>query len=116
MHRKPLPAGFSLVELMVVLALVAILAGLATPSLIAWQQSRRLNGAVTNLTADLEMAKMRAIRENSFVAMTFTVDGYTIFVDNGAGSGDPGTGCAAATKHWCSGGRSPKACRSRCPI
>ena len=83
-------SGFSLIELMVVLAVVAVMAGLATPSMVTWQQSRKLNGAVTNLTADLELAKMRAIRENSFVAVIFTAGGYTIFVDNGAGSGDAG--------------------------
>ena len=75
---------------MVVLAVVAVMAGLATPSMVTWLQSRKLNGAVTNLTADLELAKMCAIRENSFVAVVFTADGYTIFVDNGAGSGDAG--------------------------
>jgi type IV fimbrial biogenesis protein FimT len=83
-------SGFSLIELMVVLAVVAVLAGFATPSMVTWQQSRKLNGAVSNLTADLEVAKMRAIRENSFIAVILTAEGYTIFVDNGAGSGDAG--------------------------
>lgn len=90
MQPKFRTAGFSVIELTVVVAIVALLAGLATPSLITWQRSRRLNGAVMNLIADFEVAKMRAVRENSFVVMLFRTDGYTIFVDNGAGSGDPG--------------------------
>jgi len=38
---------------------------------------------VTNLMADLEMAKIRAIRENSLVAVQFCQDRYTIFNENG---------------------------------
>ena len=41
-----------------------------------------MQSAVSNLTADLEMARTRAIRENAFVAITFTNSGYIIFVDN----------------------------------
>ena len=90
MRREPTSCGFSVVELMVAIAVVAILAGLATPALVTWKQRHQLNGAAANLAADLEQAKMRAIRENSFVAVLFTAGGYTIFVDNGAGSGEPG--------------------------
>ncbi len=90
MEQKLASPGFSLVELMVVLAAVAILAGLATPAMLTWKQRQQLNGAAANLAADLEQAKMRAIRENSFVAVLFTAAGYTIFVDNGAGGGEPG--------------------------
>ena len=49
--------------------------------------ARKLEGAATNLTADLEMAKVRAIRENAFVVVEFNDDSYTIFVDNGEGGG-----------------------------
>jgi len=46
-----------------------------------------LRGAAINLMADMEMAKIRAIRENTFVAVKFETDKYEIFIDNGA---DPG--------------------------
>ena len=35
------------------------------------------------MMADLEMAKIRAIRENAFVAVQFCQDRYTIFNENG---------------------------------
>jgi type IV fimbrial biogenesis protein FimT len=69
---------------------VAILASVALPSFLSWQRSHRLSGAATNLLADLEAAKTRAVRENSFVAVLFTGDSYTIFVDNGIGGGVAG--------------------------
>lgn len=86
----PTMKGFSVLELVVALAIVAILAGVALPSFIGWQQSNRLRGAATNLMADLDAAKMRAVRENSFVAVLFSTDRYTIFVDDGAGGGVAG--------------------------
>jgi type IV fimbrial biogenesis protein FimT len=89
-QRSARPAGFSLLEVMVAVGVAAVLAGLAVPALITWKQDRQLRGAATNLAADLGLAKMRAIRENAFVAVIFTAGGYTIFVDNGAGSGDAG--------------------------
>ena len=42
--------------------------------------------------ADMEMAKIRAIRENTFVAVQFAADKYEIFIDNGAGAGETGNG------------------------
>ncbi len=36
------------------------------------------------------MAKVRAIRENNWVAVMFNANGYTVFIDNGAGGGIAG--------------------------
>jgi prepilin-type N-terminal cleavage/methylation domain-containing protein len=87
---RSIDAGFSLIELVVAMAVVALLAGFAVPSFLSWQISHRLRGAATNLVGDLEMAKIRAIRENTFVAVIFSQDSYSIFVDNGEGGGSAG--------------------------
>jgi prepilin-type N-terminal cleavage/methylation domain-containing protein len=84
--------GFTLMELMVTIAIAAILSGIAIPSFVAWLNSNRLRGATLNLVADIGMAKMRAIRENSSVVVQLAADGYTIFIDNGAGAGVVGDG------------------------
>ena len=81
--------GFTLLELMIVIAIAGILAALAVPGWLAWRANAKINGATTNLRGDLEMAKMRAIKENASVATLFTTSGYTIFIDNGAGGGTP---------------------------
>jgi hypothetical protein len=39
---------------------------------------------------DIEMAKIRAIRENDFVAIQFQPTSYTVILDNGEGGGTAG--------------------------
>jgi type IV fimbrial biogenesis protein FimT len=83
-------SGFSAFELAVALAIMAVIAAFVMPQYLKWLRAYRLRGAATNLVADLEMAKVRAIRENAFVAVQFESDKYTIFVDNGEPSGTSG--------------------------
>ena len=89
--------GFSLYELMVVIAICAIITAFATPAAINWRNKAKMNDAVSMLRSDLEMAKITALRENNFVVVSFSADSYLIFVDDGAGgvgagnwSHDPG--------------------------
>ena len=76
-------SGFTAFELAVTLAIMVIIAALGLPPYLKWLRGHRLSGAVTNMMADLEMAKIRAIRENSLVAVQFCQDRYTIFNENG---------------------------------
>jgi Tfp pilus assembly protein FimT len=63
------------------MAIMAVIAATVMPPYLKWLRGHRLRGAVTNVMADLEMAKMRAIRENSLVAVQFCQDRYTVFLD-----------------------------------
>jgi prepilin-type N-terminal cleavage/methylation domain-containing protein len=83
-------SGFTALELAVTMAIVGIFATVTMPSFLNWLTGHRLRGAAINLMADMEMAKIRAIRENTFVAVQFGTDNYRIFVDNGAGGGVAG--------------------------
>ena len=82
-------SGFTLMELMVVIAILAIISALGVPSFINWRNEAKLRDAVSLLRGDIEMAKLRAVREDDFVAILFNANGYTVFVDDGAG-GDRG--------------------------
>lgn len=83
-------AGFTAFELAVSLAIMALIAALVLPPYLQWLRGHRLRGAATNLMGDMEMAKIRAIRENDFVVVRFAENSYTIFLDNGKPSGTPG--------------------------
>jgi prepilin-type N-terminal cleavage/methylation domain-containing protein len=83
-------SGFTMYELAVTMAIVGIFATVTMPSFLSWLTAHRLRGAAINLVADLEMAKIRAIRENTFVAVNLQPDKYEIFIDDGAGGGVAG--------------------------
>jgi prepilin-type N-terminal cleavage/methylation domain-containing protein len=73
--------GFSLFELLVVVAIIAVVSAIVTPHFIGWRSNAKLRGTVDNLKGDLEMAKINAVKENSFVSVLFEPDGYRVFVD-----------------------------------
>ena len=82
-------SGFTALELATTIAILAVIAALTLPPYLRWNRTRRLEGAVVNLTSDLEMAKLRAIRENAFVVVQFGADSYSMFLDTGDGVGGP---------------------------
>jgi Tfp pilus assembly protein FimT len=76
--------GFTLIEALTVISLMACISTLAAPNLINWLHRAKLNGAVTYLKGSLEMAKLKAIQENGPVAVNFTANSYVVFRDTGA--------------------------------
>jgi prepilin-type N-terminal cleavage/methylation domain-containing protein len=82
MKSGPIPRedGFTLVELMVVLGVLALIAGLAIPSWTAQLPHKRLLSAARELAGDIRLARAQAVSQNTpyFVCFsgvaTYTVD------------------------------------------
>lgn len=72
--------GFSLVELMIVIALIGIIAGIAVPSYQSYTRKSNFKSAVREVTSDLFYAKERGISENRNYRVSFTVDSGTYLV------------------------------------
>ena len=79
-------SGFSAVELLITVAIIAILASIAVPNMMGQSNQAKLRGAVSNLRGDLQTAKMMAIRENANVVVNLFANRYEVFVDNGTGA------------------------------
>jgi Tfp pilus assembly protein FimT len=63
--------GFSIVESLILLALIAILAVIAVPNINSMTGKYRLSGATRIVWGDLQNAKMTAIKTNQSVAVSF---------------------------------------------
>ena len=83
-------SGFSILELIIVLALFAILTTFAVPSFLTWRSEARLKSAASMIRGDLEMARSKAMRENDLVVVSFNTTNYVVFLDDGEGAGMPG--------------------------
>ncbi len=81
-------SGFTILELLTVMAIFAILSTIAIPNVISWRNNAQYRGSINTLSSDLAAAKQIAIRENSRVVIRFAGSNYTIFVDDGSGTVD----------------------------
>jgi len=70
--------GFSLIELMVIVAIAGILIAIAVPSLNDSLARRRLEGIANELSADLQFTKSQAVSINKPVKLVTTDHGYVI--------------------------------------
>jgi len=73
--------GFSIFELLVVIAVIAVLSTILTPNIISWRSGAKFRGAVDNLKGDLQMAKVKAVKENDVVTIFFNPTGYKMILD-----------------------------------
>jgi prepilin-type N-terminal cleavage/methylation domain-containing protein len=68
-------AGFTLVELMVAVAIVAIMLGMAVPAVNAYLTRHGLQYASDELWGDIQLARMRAARNNQRCRISFDSPG-----------------------------------------
>jgi type IV fimbrial biogenesis protein FimT len=76
--------GFTLVELLVVLAVVAILMAVAVPNLSDMATASRLNGISDRWTASAQIARSEAMKRNRPVTLCASTDGSTCATAGGA--------------------------------
>ncbi len=86
-------AGLTLMELMVTLAILAIVATLAAPSFTGYLTRKKVEAGAAELFADLQYARSESVSRNTAVRVVFTASGYTIAAE--AGVTEP-TSCTPA--------------------
>jgi len=71
MTRNP-PRGFSLLELLTVVAIIFILAALSLPRLMTQVYNTRIHYSANNVSGQLQRTRMEAVRKNSFYTLTYS--------------------------------------------
>jgi type IV fimbrial biogenesis protein FimT len=72
-RRKNRESGFTLVELMIVVAIVGIASAIATPNYLRWNARYQLRQAAAEIQSQLALARLSAMNRNSLVSTTLAV-------------------------------------------
>ena len=83
MSAQSVCAGFTLVELLLVVAVVAVLQSLAAPSLAGMANSMRLSTATNSLFSSLLLARSEAIKRNSRAVVCKSATGNACITTGG---------------------------------
>ena len=70
--------GLTLVEIMLVIVVVGIIAGITIPNFSGYLQRTKLTGARNEMMADIQYARSLAIARRTTIAMQFTAGQYQI--------------------------------------
>jgi type IV fimbrial biogenesis protein FimT len=85
--------GFSMIEVMVAIAIVSIAVTFAVPDIIGWRTKQRFLAAANEVHDAIKVARAAAIKDNRTVVIQFEPANrrYTVFADlNGDGDQDAG--------------------------
>ena len=100
--RQSRTGGFSLIELMVTIAVAGVLTAVAAPSVTKLFKANRVQSEASSFVGDLMMARTEAVKRGQNVSACVSSDGSTCLTTNTWQSGwivfsDPAAGCAGVT-------------------
>ena len=79
-------AGFSLIELLLALSIIAIIMAITVPGVIGWLPSYELKAVAGDMLSNAQKAKIMAVKNHNNCIIRFdetggNITGYTLFID-----------------------------------
>jgi type IV fimbrial biogenesis protein FimT len=71
-RRRSAQHGFNMIEVMLTIAILGILLGVAVPNFATWINNTKIRTAAESISSGLQLARSEAVRRNSNVAFTMT--------------------------------------------
>jgi type IV fimbrial biogenesis protein FimT len=85
--------GFTMVEMMVALLIAGVILTLVIPSFSSFLNKRKVDGAMAELSTDLQFARTEAVSRNTPVRITFGSNCYVVHLSSAAATcASPGSG------------------------
>ena len=85
--------GFTIIEMMIILAIIGVILTVAAPNFNAYRQNTNLKEAARDISSDISLYKQRAVAENrryrinfSAAANTYTIQQETVVNNTGTGN------------------------------
>jgi len=72
-----------MIELLIVVAIIAVTAAIAIPNIISWIPTMRVNSAARDIVSEMQLARMKAVSERNNYVITFdtSTNQYSIYDD-----------------------------------
>jgi len=77
-RKKPDVKGFTLIEVIITMAIASILTSIAIGGYLSWKPGYLFRGAVSQVRGDLQQAKMRAVQTRRQCRVVFSTNGYQL--------------------------------------
>ncbi len=84
--------GFTMIEMMVVIAIIGVLSAIAVPSFLEYARNQRLSGAARQVYTDLMNARQQSVTENKKIIVQFVNNHQYQFVRDNDNSENVTTG------------------------
>ena len=88
-EKKYRESGFTLIEVMIVVAIIGIASALAIPNYVEWKAQHDLREAVSEFSSNLNLARVVAMNRNRQATVTIQVGGGGLIDVSGTAGGTP---------------------------